>query len=304
MEVRKNSVRAWVLAARPKTLSGAAVPVMVGCALAYNAGCFEWIPAVACLMFAFLMQIDANLVNDLFDFLKGSDNEGRLGPERACAQGWITAGAMKAGIAAVTVAAAASGCVLLFYGGWELAAIGACCMLFAFLYTAGPYPLAYHGWGDLLVFVFFGIVPVCTIYYIMCGNIGPGAVMYAAACGAVIDTLLLVNNIRDCEQDRAGGKNTLVVIAGKRFGQWLYLFAGIAGAALCLSSMFFGARFSALLPLMYLLPHCLAYVKIKRIGEGRMLNLALADTSRNMLLFGLLVSAGLAADGINGFILE
>ena len=128
--------------------------------------------------------------------------------------------------------------------------------------------------------------------------------MYAAACGAVIDTLLLVNNIRDCEQDRAGGKNTLVVIAGKRFGQGLYLFAGIAGAALCLSSMFFGARFSALLPLMYLLPHCLAYVKIKRIGEGRMLNMALADTSRNMLLFGLLVSAGLAADGINGFILE
>ena len=140
-----------MLAARPKTLTGAAVPVMLGCALAASDGDFHLLPAVLCLLFAFLMQIDANLINDLWDYLKGSDGKDRLGPERACAQGWITPRAMRRGIALTTAAACITGCGLLFYGGWWLIAVGALCVVFAFLYTAGPYPLAYHGWGDLLV---------------------------------------------------------------------------------------------------------------------------------------------------------
>ena len=140
-----------MLAARPKTLTGAAVPVMLGCALAASDGDFHLLPAVLCLLFAFLMQIDANLINDLWDYLKGSDGKDRLGPERACAQGWITPRAMRRGIALTTAAACITGCGLLFYGGWWLIAVGALCVAFAFLYTAGPYPLAYHGWGDLLV---------------------------------------------------------------------------------------------------------------------------------------------------------
>ena len=145
-EIRTDSLRAWLLAARPKTLTGAAVPVMLGCGLAAADGGFVLLPAVLCLAFALLMQIDANLINDLWDYLKGSDGEDRLGPERACAQGWITPKSMRRGIAATTLAACAAGCGLIAYGGWWLIAVGAACVLFAFLYTAGPYPLAYHGW--------------------------------------------------------------------------------------------------------------------------------------------------------------
>ena len=152
MKTEKPGVfRAWVLASRPKTLAAAAVPVLVGCALAYSDGCFRWPEALLCTLFAFLMQIDANLINDLFDYLKGSDRGDRLGPRRACAEGWIAPRAMKRGILCTTLAACVAGLGLLRYGGPELIAVGAVCVLFAFLYTAGPYPLAYHGWGDLLV---------------------------------------------------------------------------------------------------------------------------------------------------------
>jgi len=152
MKTEKPGVfRAWVLASRPKTLAAAAVPVLVGCALAYSDGCFRWPEALLCTLFAFLMQIDANLINDLFDYLKGSDRGDRLGPRRACAEGWIAPRAMKRGILCTTLVACVAGLGLLRYGGPELIAVGAVCVLFAFLYTAGPYPLAYHGWGDLLV---------------------------------------------------------------------------------------------------------------------------------------------------------
>lgn len=121
------------------------------------------------------MQIDANLINDLFDYTKGSDRQDRLGPERACAQGWITTAAMKRGILLTTLVACALGSGLLFYGGPELIAVGAVCVLFAFLYTAGPYPLAYHGWGDLLVILFFGFVPVGCTYYVMVSRLDAGS---------------------------------------------------------------------------------------------------------------------------------
>ena len=185
-EIRTDSLRAWLLAARPKTLTGAAVPVMLGCGLAAADGGFVLLPAVLCFAFAFLMQIDANLINDLWDYLKGSDGEDRLGPERACAQGWITPKSMRLGIAATTLAACAAGCGLIAYGGWWLIAVGAACVLFAFLYTAGPYPLAYHGWGDMLVLLFFGFVPVGCTYYVLCGGWTWQVAVVAAACGLVM----------------------------------------------------------------------------------------------------------------------
>ena len=227
-EIRTDSLRAWLLAARPKTLTGAAVPVMLGCGLAAADGGFVLLPAVLCLAFALLMQIDANLINDLWDYLKGSDGEDRLGPERACAQGWITPKSMRLGIAATTLAACAAGCGLIAYGGWWLIAVGAACVLFAFLYTAGPYPLAYHGWGDMLVLLFFGFVPVGCTYYVLCGGWTWQVAVVAAACGLVIDTLLMVNNYRDREQDARSGKRTLVVRLGERAGQRLYLLSGFA----------------------------------------------------------------------------
>lgn len=289
MTIGVNSIRAWVLAARPKTLTGAAVPVLLGCALAEADGGFKWLPALLCFAFAFLMQIDANLINDLWDYLKGSDGEGRLGPERACAQGWITPRAMRWGIAVVTFAACAVGCGLLFWGGWWLVGVGAACVLFAFLYTAGSYPLAYHGWGDLLVVIFFGFVPVGCTYYVMCGGWNGRVAVVSLACGLVIDTLLMVNNYRDREQDALNGKRTLVVRMGVRAGERLYLGLGVVAVALC--SLL--GSWGALLPLAYLPFHFTAWRRMKRIGRGRELNAVLGLTSRNIFLFGLLLALGL-----------
>ena len=134
-EAKRNSLYAWILSARPKTLTGAITPVMIGSALAYMDGHFQWLPALICCLFASLMQIAANFINDLFDYLKGTDREDRLGPERACAQGWISPKAMRNGIIITVLFACLIGSSLLFYAGWELIIVGLLCVLFAFLYT-------------------------------------------------------------------------------------------------------------------------------------------------------------------------
>ena len=163
--IETNSMKAWMLAARPKTLSGAAVPVMIGVALAYvdaktyGDDVFSWLAALLCLLFAFVMQIDANFINDFFDFANGTDdNDTRLGPRRACAMGWVKLDAMKKAIATTTCLACVIGLPLVFWGGLEMILIGMVCILFCFLYTTH---LSYMGLGDVLVLVFFGIVPVC-----------------------------------------------------------------------------------------------------------------------------------------------
>lgn len=291
--VQTNSIKAWLLAARPKTLAGAATPVLLGCALAYADGWFQPVPALLCFLFAFLMQIDANFINDFFDYLKGSDREDRLGPERACAQGWITLNAMKRGIALTTMTACTVGFFLLFYGGLEMIPVGLLCVLFAFLYTAGPYPLAYHGWGDVLVIIFFGFIPVGCTYYVMCHDWTWSVTIASLACGLIIDTLLMVNNYRDREQDAKSGKRTIVVRLGAETGQWLYLALGVIAAALCLLFLLSGQVWAALLPQLYLLPHFLTWRRMIKINRGKKLNSILGETSRNMLLFGALLALGL-----------
>ena len=139
-KIKPNSIQAWILAARPKTLAGAATPVIIGTALAYSVGQVHWLPALICLLFASLMQIAANFINDLFDYLKGTDREDRLGPLRACAQGWISPSAMKKGIIVIITIACLLGCSLIYYAGWQLIIVGVLCVMFAFFYTTGPYP--------------------------------------------------------------------------------------------------------------------------------------------------------------------
>ena len=221
-DIKPNSLQAWVLAARPKTLTAASIPVMIGCALAEAHGHFQIVPAILCFLFAFFMQIDANFINDLYDFLKGSDREDRLGPERACAQGWITPKEMKRGILLTTLLAGICGLGLLFYSGWEMIPVGVACIIFAYLYTK----LAYQGWGDILVLVFFGFVPVGCTYYIMAHTWNLSVTIASLASGLVIDTLLMVNNFRDREQDKISGKRTLVVRFGAKTGLILYFFLG------------------------------------------------------------------------------
>ena len=291
--VRTNSIKAWILAARPKTLAAAATPVLLGCALAYTDGAFQWIPALLCFLFAFSMQIDANFINDYYDFLKGSDREDRLGPERACAQGWITLSAMKKGMIITTLLSCGWGLLLLNYCGLEMIPVGMLCVLFAFLYTAGPYPLAYHGWGDVLVIVFFGFVPVGCTYYTMAHDWTWNVTIACAACGLVSDLLLMLNNYRDREQDKISGKRTLVVRFGEPAGRWAYLILGILAVGLCSFYAFNGYLLASLLPLVFLIPHFTTWREMVRIFQGKALNVVLGKTARNIVWFGLLLSLGL-----------
>ena len=291
-EVRLNSPRAWLLAARPKTLSGAAVPVMVALSMAWcdlSGTGFKVLPAILCLLFAFIMQIDANLVNDYFDYRKGTDDEQRLGPKRACAQGWVTLSAMRKAIALTTAAACAVGIPLVLYGGWWMVAIGVLCVVFCFLYTTH---LSYLGLGDVLVLLFFGIVPVGATYFLQTGRMTLEVFTASVACGLVIDTLLVVNNYRDRDNDRRTGKNTLVVRIGARATERLFPALGITACLLGLVYWAYGHLWAFLLPVVYLSLHLVTSERMKTIGKGFGLNKILGENARNMFIYGILLSIG------------
>lgn len=287
------SIRYWILAARPKTLAAALIPVATATALCYSEGHGRWQPALLCALFAALMQVAANFINDLFDFLKGTDKPDRLGPERACAQGWISPQAMKRGIVIVLILAVMVGCALLPYGGTVLLGIGVACVVFAFLYTT---LLSYMGCGDVLVWVFFGLVPVCGTYYVQSLQLSPSVWWLATGIGLVADTLLVLNNYRDREQDAASGKSTLIVVLGERFGSLFYLLQGVAGCICVAMTALYGHIWTAILPLLYLVPHILTWRSMVRIHSGRALNSILGRTSANMLLFALLTAIALLID--------
>lgn len=279
-------LKAWFLAARPKTLSAALIPVAVATALAYANDAAQWGPAFLCALFATLMQVASNFINDLYDYKKGTDSAERLGPKRACAQGWISPTAMRNGIMITLILACSVGACLLFYGGWWLIGLGASCVIFAFLYTT---LMSYHGLGDLLVWVFFGFVPVIGTYYVQAGELHPDVWLLSAACGLCVDTLLVLNNYRDRETDRKTGKRTIVVLFGERFGSIAYLLQGIA-AYICVAILStHGNLWLAILPAFYLLPHYLTWRKMVQINKGPELNRILGFTSRNMLTFAILV---------------
>ncbi len=295
--VKVNSLKAWLLAARPKTLTGAAVPVMIGLALSwvdswgYEGDSFSWVAAVLCLLFAFIMQIDANFINDFFDYVKGSDDkETRLGPERACSQGWVTIDAMKYAIAATTCIACMIGLPLVFFGGLEMILVGITCVLFCFLYTTH---LSYKGLGDLLVLVFFGVVPVCITYYIQLHTFTFELLTASLACGIVIDGLLVVNNFRDRDTDRAAGKQTLVVHIGASATLTLYLLLGVVA---CLMGGVFwlnGHLLAFVMPFIYLVFHVSTWMEMKKIMAGRELNRCLGATARNIFIYGVTVTLGI-----------
>lgn len=295
--ITQDSLKAWLLAARPKTLSGAAVPVMIGVALAfvdaqeYGDDVFNWIAAALCLLFAFIMQIDANFVNDFFDYTKGNDDSAsRLGPLRACTQGWVKIDSMKQAIASTTVLACLVGLPLVYYGGLEMILVGLLCVVFCFLYTTH---LSYIGLGDVLVLVFFGIVPVCCTYYVQLHTLTWQVFIASVACGLVIDGLLIVNNYRDRYNDERDGKMTLVVRIGSEATEWLYLILGIAACLLGVVFWLNGHVLAFVLPLIYLLMHVYTWFKLRRINYGRQLNECLGETARNMFVYGLTVALGL-----------
>lgn len=300
--VKTNSVKAWLLATRPKTLSAAAVPVMIGTAFAWRntSEQFNWIPAILCLLFAWIMQIDSNLVNDYFDFKKGNDDETRLGPKRACSEGWITSDAMVWGILITTLLGCMTGIPLILYGGLEMVMVGIACVVFCFLYTT---LFSYHGLGDILVLLFFGIIPVCCTYYVcmpLHQQIPTGEVIASSiACGLAIDALLIVNNYRDIDNDRSNSKITLAVRLGASKTRRLYESIGYIAAGIMIILVFFDLyQTDKFIPtyaiyLIYIILHRQSYQEMKRINKGAKLNQVLGLTARNILVFGILSVAAI-----------
>lgn len=217
-------IKPWLLASRPKTLPAAMAPVFVGTALAYDAGRFRWMPALICLAFALLIQVATNFANDYFDFKKGADTPERIGPTRAVAAGLIKPETMKR-VTAITFAAGfVIGLGLIPFGGWWLLAVGIASVVCGYSYTAGPYPLAYVGLGDVFVMVFFGVVAVCCTYYVQTGNINLEVFLASTAIGGLSTNLLVINNLRDIDTDKVANKRTLAVRLGREFSIWEYRF--------------------------------------------------------------------------------
>lgn len=301
--VRPHSLRAWWLAARPKTLISAVIPVVVATAMAYT-GAGELhrhapLLALCCLLFAALMQVASNFINDRLDFLRGTDREDRLGPERACQQGWIAPQAMQCAVGvtivlALLVGLAAAGLYLRqtpyaplpLLGG--LGVLGLSCVAGAFLYTT---LLSRLGLGDVMVVLFFGLVPVGGTYFLLTHTLPASALWLGASVGLVIDTLLVVNNFRDRFTDKAVGKRTLVVLLGDTWGGWLYFIVGLLGVAafVVATKLHLGTTgWASLTMLTFLVVHYSTFRRMLRIGQGRQLNAVLGATARNIAFFGLL----------------
>ena len=293
--MKTNGLKAWVLAARPKTLTGAVAPVLVGGMLAYTDSIqltsYAWWSGMLCLLFAVVMQIDANLVNDYYDFKKGTDREDRLGPERACAQGWITPKAMQCGIGICTIFACLVGLVILFVSQrWELLIVGIACVLGCFLYTI---KFSYLGLGDILVLLFFGIVPVGFTYYVMTGGWTLPLSLAGIGMGLATDNLLIVNNYRDRHQDAISGKKTIIVRMGGTFGLRAYLWCGIIATILGMTALYMMDK-PYWFMLGYLLLNIMTWYKMCHL-DGKALNGVLGKTARNIFLYGFLLAGAMVA---------
>lgn len=295
-ESRPSLASSWVLAARPKTLSAASVPVVVGSACAFELNGFRLGPAAAALGGALLLQIGANFANDVYDYEKGADTAERLGPTRAVQAGLISPAAMKRGMFVVFGLALLLGLYLMAVAGPVILAIGVASILSAIAYTGGPYPLGYNGLGDLFVFVFFGLVAVPGTVFVQLGHVPTLAVWCALPVGALATAILVVNNLRDHEQDERAGKRTLAVRWGPRavIYEYGFLLALSYAVPLFLATSSAGGRF-VLLPLLTL-PLGRKLMRAVATERGRELNARLAGTAKLLMLFGLLFALGIVLD--------
>ncbi len=297
----KSKVGVWMLAARPRTLPAAIAPVMLGSATAVADKSFVWLPAVAALMVALLLQIGVNLANDYFDYLKGIDTQDRLGPPRVTQSGLIPAKQVKAGMVLTLILSLIPGIYLLIVGGLPVLIIGLACICAALAYSGGPFPLASYGLGDLFVFIFFGLVAVCGTYYVQALRLTPLVWLMGVIEGLLITAILVVNNLRDIQSDHQTGKRTLAVIIGNRGSRLEYVLL-LAGAYAIPIILWLSGRMSAwvMLPLISL-PTALSLIRLIWKNPGDLiLNQALAKTAKLALVFSLLLSIGLILLKSNG----
>jgi 1,4-dihydroxy-2-naphthoate polyprenyltransferase len=290
-----GSARAWLLACRPATLTVAVVPVLIGTVIAWKLGGLRVGPALAALLGALLIQIGTNLANDVFDYEKGADGGDRLGPVRAAQAGLLTPGQMRAGMIVSFGLAVIAGIYLVSVAGAAIVIVGIASVASGIAYTGGPWPLGYNGLGDLFVFVFFGLVAVCCTAFVQLGAVPPLSIAAAVPIGSIATAVLVVNNVRDHTTDRRAGKRTLVVRFGRAFGvvEYRALLAIAYAAPVAIAA-------AGMSSLWVLLPWITAPLGLRLAGTlgreqgGPALNDCLARTAQLLLLFGLLLTIGLA----------
>ncbi|MBN1666973.1 MAG: 1,4-dihydroxy-2-naphthoate polyprenyltransferase [Anaerolineales bacterium] len=287
------SWRAWFLAIRPKTLPAAAAPVITGTALAYSAQSLRWGPALAALLGALLLQIASNLANDVFDYERGADQGERLGPTRVTQSGLLTPGQVKRCLLVVISLSTLVGLYLIWAAGWPVLLIGLAAILASVAYTGGPFPLAYHGLGDLFVFIFFGLVATLGTYYVQALALSPAAWALGVALGFLIVNILVVNNLRDLENDRRAGKRTLAVRLGADRTRLEYLLC-LSGAYLIplLVALMGWASYWGLLSWITV-PKAIRLARALYSQQGRALNHTLAGSGQLALWYALSFAAGI-----------
>jgi 1,4-dihydroxy-2-naphthoate octaprenyltransferase len=283
----------WTGAMRPRTLPAAVAPVLVGSALAWHDRVFDPVAALICLAFALLIQIGTNFANDYYDFVKGADTPRRVGPVRAVAAGLVAPAVMRRAMVLVLSAAFLLGLTLIAWGGPWLIAVGAASVLCAIAYTGGPYPLGYHGLGDVFVFLFFGLIAVGATYFVQAGRVSAEALLFAVPVGLLATNILLVNNYRDVATDRLAGKHTLVVRFGERFAQGQFTLSLLVALAVPAYYWLRGEGIGMLLPCL-LAPMAWRHARRLRQSKtpGELIRL-LGDTGRLLALYALLLAAGL-----------
>lgn len=291
---KPSSFGAWVLACRPATLTAAVSPVLVGTACAHAEKSFRLVPALAALLGAMLLQIGSNLANDVFDYEKGADTEERLGPPRAAQMGLLSSRELRIGMAIVFAAALGVGVYLTSVAGPAIIAIGLASIASAIAYTGGPYPLGYHGLGDVFVMVFFGFVAVCGTTFVQTGHVSLLAVLASIPVGSLATAILVVNNVRDRETDVVADKRTLPVRFGRAAGVVEY--AALLVAAFAVPWVLLGI---GLVSPWAIAPWLFAHRAIqlgRRVQNerGRALNATLVATAQLLFLFSSSFALGIA----------
>ena len=282
----------WLVAARPKTLSAAVVPVLVGSALAaHEPAAITWWVFVCALFGAVLIQIATNFINDALDFKKGTDTGERLGPLRVTAAGLLNADAVMQGAWICLILAALCGIPLLYRGGWPMLLVGLASIIAAYAYTGGPYPLAYHGLGELFVILFFGLVAVGGTFYAHSLQLTPSVLLAGLATGSLAAVLIVINNLRDIEGDRRSNKRTLAARFGERFARGEVLFFALAPFAV-VAVMAWMRNQVGLLLVLGALPLALFVIARAFRSRGAELNRALAIAGGLQWTFGLLFVTG------------
>jgi len=281
-------MRKWIEAMRLRTLPVSLAGVLCGTACALLQGSFNAIVALLCALFAALAQIASNFGNEYYDYKNGIDKKGREGFRRGVTEGEITPLAMKRATYATLALAAAIGCAMLFFGPWWLIFVGVAVALFALGYSTGPYPLSHHGLGDVAVVIFFGIVPVTFTCYLQTGTFDSLTLLTSLAIGLLAANVLIVNNYRDMEDDRAVKKNTTVVIFGRKVMGWCYMLAGVA-AMVAMTPVWMQLHLWSLpIVLVYFVLHTRNWQYLKK-SQGAALNPLLGKTAVTLLIFSLML---------------